>query len=480
MARDGSTNFDDLLPEDTQFSVETTAESLGNDIYDIREEVRITNADNELLGVMDVRVGTLNLEDGNIYYADNTLHKDFAYDISGINISGKQLDLEGYNNISIRAMLPKQGSVAIRWEGALNDFYNQSIMATLTNVDIKSLEPYIENYTAFPIQSGNMTFRSMNVITNGELNGVNQLGTYNFKLGKKDKSMDVDFNLPLKMGVYVLTDKDGHIDLELPVTGNVESPEFSYRKAIYKVVGNLLLKIVASPFSWMSGDKQEAFRNIEFDPLDPTLTAEHYARIDKMAEALKGDDELGVCLKQSINYRKAEQQVANLNLKMAYYNSTQTEEGKRLDMLDFAQINNLTLSDGDVHAFADSMLVSRGIDPAHMSMAVKARTLYGEYAAKQLTSIAGRRNRIVMEYIKFQHPDLREGAITVKEVTAEDIMGSTSRKSRYTVTLVIDGEEMDVNNPDDEEDTAEQSAPDEAIVNDEDNNLADAALEGDE
>lgn len=477
LASDGSTNFDNLLPEDTQFSVETTSESLGNDIYDIREEVRITNADNELLGVMDVRIGKLTLEDGNIYYADNTLHKKFAYDISNINVSGKELNLEGYNDISIRAMLPKQGNVVIRWEGALNDFYNQSIMATLTNVDLKTLEPYMENYTAFPIESGNMTFRSMNVITNGELNGVNQLGTYNFKLGNKDKSMDVDFNLPLKMGVYVLTDKDGHIDLELPVTGNVESPEFSYRKTILKVIGNLLLKIVASPFDWMSGDKQEAFRNINFDPLDPTLTAEHYARIDKMAETLKGDEELSVCLKQSLNYHKAEQEVANLNLKMAYYNSKQTEEGKRLDMLDFAQINNMTLADHDVHAFADSMLVARGIDPAYMSMAAKARTLYGEYAARQLTSIAQRRSRIVTDYIKFQHPDLREGAITVKEVTVEDVVGGNSRKSRFVVTLIIDGEEMEMNSTEDGEEASNEEAPQEAIVEEENNNLANDALE---
>lgn len=472
LSEDGSTNFDTLFPEDTQLSVETTTENLGNDMYDVREEVRITTDDSDILSAMELRIASLKLEDGEVYYADNTLHKAFTYDVSDIDIEGEHLDLEGRNDITIKARVPKQGSVTLHWEGALSDFYNQTIMATLTNVDIESLEPYIEYFTAFPVESGNLTFRSMNVITNGELNGVNQLGTYNFKLGKRDKSMDVDFNLPLRLGVYILTDKDDHIDIELPVTGNVESPEFSYRKAILRVVGNLLLKIVAAPFEWMSGDKQEAFRHINFEALDPSLTSEHYARLDKMAETLKGDEELSVRLTHTLNYDKAAQEVANLNLKIAYYNSTQSEEGKRLDMLDFAKINDMRLSNSDVHAFADSMLVARNIDPQHMSMAAKARELYGEYVDGQLLAIAQYRNRIVGDYLKLQHPDLREGAITIQDVKLEDIVGSTSRRSRYTVSIVIDGEEMAVNSPEDEDDEVVDDG--EIVV--EDNNLAEDTL----
>ena len=222
----------------------------------------------------------------------------------------------------------------------------------------------------------------------------------------------------------------------------------------------------------MSGDKQETFRHINFEALDPSLTSEHYARLDKMAETLKGDDELSVRLTHTLNYDKAAQEVANLNLKIAYYNSTQSEEGKRLDMLDFAKINDMRLSNSDVHAFADSMLVARNIDPQHMSMAAKARELYGEYVDGQLLAIAQYRNRIVDDYLKLQHPDLREGAITIQDVTLEDIVGSTSRRSRYTVSIVIDGEEMAVNSPEDEDDEVADDG--ESVV--EDNNLAEDTL----
>jgi hypothetical protein len=47
-------------------------------------------------------------------------------------------------------------------------------------------------------------------------------------------------------------------------------------------------------------------------------------------------------------------------------------------LLDFSKIESMRLSDGDVLAFADSMLMERGIDPSQMTSHAKARALYGD------------------------------------------------------------------------------------------------------
>lgn len=448
---DGTNNFSYLFPEDTEVSVETTAESLGGEIYDTREEVRVTSSDEDITSEMIITIGDLLLTNGSVYYADNTLHRPFEYNVSNLAIKGQNVDMDGYNSLTVEANVPKQGRATLRWDGSLNDFHNQSIMAILSNVDIQSFGPYVEYFTAFPVKSGNLTFRSQNTITNGNLNGVNQLGTYNFALGKKDKSMDVDFNLPLRAGVYILTDKDDHIDIELPVTGHIDSPEFSYRRAIWKAVGNLLLKVVATPFSWMSGDKQDAFRHINVKILDMGLSAEQYARIDKMAEVLAEDSTLEVHLTHNVNYKRAIQQIADLNLKIGYYNSLQSEDNKRLDMLDFSRINEMKLSNSDVLIFADSMLTMQGIDHSAMTTHAKARALYGDIADQQLRQIMEHRNRAIRDYVSFQHPELRQGAIVIDEIDYEQIK-SKGNKNRYEVTLVIDGEKIAVDSPDDEED----------------------------
>ena len=442
--KDGTTNFDGLFWDDPELSVETTATEVAEDTYDVEERVTITTTEEVApLRNMTLRIAKLDLRGGIVDYSDRTMHEDFVYVLRNIAITSDNFDLMGKNKITLRANLPKQGSALFQWEGSLTDFYNQSLLAMLTNVDIKGLSPYIEHFTAFPVTSGNMTFRSQNVVTNGKLSGVNQLGTYKFALGKKNRTLDAEYDLPLKLGLFVLTDKDDHIDVDFPITGSIDSPEFSYRKIIMKAIGNLLLKVVAAPFEWMAGDKQDAFRHIDIDLLTPGLDSEHYARIDKMAETLREDGNLKVRLTQRVNYDHAVQRLADLNLKIAFYNATEGDESGYLDMLDFARISEMKLSGRDVAAFADSLLLVRGIDPAHMSAHAKAMTLYGSAAETQLGDLMRHRNRIIAEYIKFQHSDVAEELLTINDVVMEDVKNYRG-KDRYTVTLVVDDEEVEI------------------------------------
>ena len=455
MRKDGTTNFDQLFYDEPEVSIETTSEEVGANIYDQRERVTITTSESVApFSGMTLYIAHLNLAGGNLLFADQTMQKEFKYRLQNISIESKNFDIAKRNKLTVRATTNNQGSALVRWEGSLNDFYNQSILASLSNVNMKDFTPYTEHYTAFPITSGNLTFRSQNIITNGEISGINRLGTYDFGVGKKDKSLDPEYKLPLKLGVYVLTDKDKHIDIDLPISGNIDEPEFSLRKVIFKAIGNLLLKVAASPFSWMSSDKQDTFKHINFDLLDPSLTSEQYARLDNMAAALKEDSSLKVRLKQSINYERAEQEIADLNLKMAYYNSTQVEADKRLDMVDFARINEMRLSTKDVVEFADSQLIARGIDPTHMNTHAKAKALYGDVIDRQIVMMSEARCKIIRDYISFQHKDLSAESFIVENMTL-DQMKEYHNKPRFNVTLIIDDEEVNIESEEDEENEKE-------------------------
>lgn len=469
MERDGTTNFDGLFYDEPEVSLETSSQRVGDGIYDQREMVTISTDENSsLMSGMTLRIGQLKLAKGNVFYADRTMKKEFEYRLSNISIESRNFDIAASNKLTIRANMPHQGTALLRWEGSLNDFHNQSLLASLQNVNMEDFTPFCEHYTAFPITSGNLTFRSQNTIINGELSGMNRLGTYDFKVGKKDKSLDPEFKIPLRLGVYVLTDKDDHIDIDLPVTGNIDSPEFSLRKVIFKAIGNLLLKIVASPFSWMSSDKQDTFKAINFDLLDPSINSEQYARLDKMAEALKGDETMKVRLEQRVNYQRARREIAELNLKMAYYNSTQADNDKRLDMLELITIQDMKLSSKDVAEFADSQLIARGIDPQHLSTHAKAEALYGDIVDMQLSRMMEGRNKTIRNYMSFQHKELAPDSFTIESMTKEE-MESYHGKERFGVTLIIDGEEIAVDEKEEEteegktkETTTEETATDKA------------------
>ena len=84
-------------------------------------------------------------------------------------------------------------------------------------------------------------------INKSQLAGDNKLVVERLTLGEKVKSPEA-VDLPLDLAIALLEDSNGVIDLGLPVSGNLDSPEFSYGALIWKAVVNLLTKIVTSPF----------------------------------------------------------------------------------------------------------------------------------------------------------------------------------------------------------------------------------------
>lgn len=71
---------------------------------------------------------------------------------------------------------------------------------------------------------------------------VNQL-----QLGERVESPDA-VSLPLQLAVALLKDRNGVIDIDLPVRGTLDDPKFRLGPIIWKAVVNLLLKIVTSRF----------------------------------------------------------------------------------------------------------------------------------------------------------------------------------------------------------------------------------------
>lgn len=128
--------------------------------------------------------------------------------------------------------------------------------------------------------------------------------------------------------------------MDLPVRGSLDSPEFSYRKIVLKAIGNVLLKVVTAPFSFLSGNK-ENIEYINIDPLQYVFTSEQYASLDKIAQALQDKPEMHIVLTQRVNMRRALPRQAAGALRMAYaehLKSADTTGRQPMSMLEYEKI----------------------------------------------------------------------------------------------------------------------------------------------
>lgn len=396
-----------------------------------------------------LRIADLEIAKGRVTMRDLTMHRPFEYTVSEIRMRSRDFDPSKRNSMTIDARMQKTGSAKLRWEGTLDDMNNQNITLWLTNLDLRDFGPYCEHYTAYPLTKGNLTFRSQNVIRNRYLDGTNHLDMFEPKVDKKRKEIKAEMNIPLKLGLYVLKDKKGHVKMDLPVKGSLDSPEFSYRKIVLKAIGNVLLKVVTAPFSFLSGNK-ENLEYINIDPLQYVFTSEQYASLDKIAQALQDKPEMHIVLTQRVNMRRALPRQAAGALRMAYaehLKSADTTGRQPMSMLEYEKIQQTDIRTPAIMAFADSLLAQLGISPQGLSADAKALALYREKAAGQLARMMAARNKALAEYMQSTH-GATAPAFRVQTLDSLALPNYAGR-DRYTIALEVDGETVEVEADDD-------------------------------
>ncbi len=390
-------------------------------------------------------VADLEIRRSGVTLRDLTLEKPFEYRVGDIRMKSRDFDPDKRNKLTIQARMQKTGTARLVWDGSLSDIGNQNITLLLSNLDLRDFTPYSEHFTAYPVTAGNLSFRSQNVIRNRYLDGTNHLDAFEPKVDKKRKDLKPEMNIPLKLGLYVLKDKKGHVQMDLPVKGSLDSPEFSYRKIVMKAIGNVLLKVVTAPFSFLGGHRDN-LEYIDIDPLQYAFTSEQYASFDKLAQMLQEKPEMKIALTQRIACDRALARQAQNNLRMAYYNSRQprdtTGRQPQLSMLDYEKIQALDFKSEAVNAFTDSLVRAAGQDPARMNAAGKALALFGETATTQLTGIVARRDSALMRYMTTTHA-LPAGAFRIQPADSATLRSYNGR-DRYTIALEVDGETVEI------------------------------------
>ena len=249
-----------------------------------------------------LHVGQLAIKDCNVSYADHTLPDPFLFPLTNLNIEANDLTLAGGNNAKLRAMLPGGGHLMVNWKGNLDDWkQHQDLFLSIKGLDMKQLSPWAVAYTGQPIEDGIFGLTTRLTINNSQLDNQNKLDIFKARVGSRRKDVDPEMKVPLKTALYILRDKDDKILIDLPIKGNVDSPEFNYMKLVWKTLGNLLVKVATSPVRALGNALGMNSSNLDFIAIEPDqrgFTSEQYHLLSDLATIAKSDSLVIITLEQ--------------------------------------------------------------------------------------------------------------------------------------------------------------------------------------
>ena len=357
----------------------------------------------------------------------------FIYEISDIRITSRGFTLTGNNAVHLDALLNKEGRLNVQWQGDVHGLENHDLTLMLSNVKVSDFSPYVQQMFGYPLESGILSFRSQNKIVDGNLEGINKLQLASPAVGDKMKQVVPQYpKIPLKLGFYLLTDKNHNVSIDLPISGNLNDPQFSYRRALLKVFGNLLVKVVTSPFRLFSDD--DDIQYVPFDLLHPDFTAEEYTMLDNVASTLSLQPNLSVIFEQRVNYEETLQRLCNMQLQRDYYLSQHPEiDSTGIDFLTNEAIQSIKLSDKGLCGFAaqfsekEKLSSKRDVEMvAHAVYHAKSRTI--------ISRLMDRRNALLSNYL-LNIKGLSNNQVSVTKMD-DTSLETYNKASRYELHVV--------------------------------------------
>ena len=262
---------------------------------------------------MDLRIGKVALSGSSVTYVDRTLKETFTLPITGITVSANDMSLNTPFEARLKAVVGDGGQLMGNWKGSLADMSNQNFRVMIQNVKLKDFSPFSVHYLAYPITGGLLSFSTKDVIKNNFIDSENKVDIYKCTVGSKMTGMKPEYNIPLKAAVYVLSDRKDKIAIDLPVSGDITSPNFSFKKIIFKTLINFLVKVVASPIDMIikaCGGSEDTFADVPYVLTERSLSSETYARLNSIIEVMRAKPEMILTLQQSVNMAEAREQFA--------------------------------------------------------------------------------------------------------------------------------------------------------------------------
>ncbi len=194
-------------------------------------------------------IDSLLIDSAQLSYRDESLRADpFVYELSNVNITAPNFSLDGVNHITANAQLGQGGRVKFWYDGRTIDRKNIHMVVQADNIDVKDFSPYTVQMFGNEVSNGTMSAYLMYDTKDGQLHGQNHIIVRDPKVEKKRRGVESEMNIPFRTGVYILTDKHDVLDIDLPISGDIDDPKFSYKRILFRTMGKFFVKVISSPF----------------------------------------------------------------------------------------------------------------------------------------------------------------------------------------------------------------------------------------
>jgi hypothetical protein len=273
-----------------------------------KESIEIKEKPSEKKQEFVYSLAKLELQNGEILFRDKTLNEEFEALLHNFNIKSTDITRTSSNVIiNIAAELNQTSQINSELKINPQNMDDMNIDFSLDKFAMKDIEPYLMHYFGYPVEEGLFNFSTSNDLKSTSFISKNKIYIRNFELGKADKK-DAKYRLPIKLAIGILSDKDGIIDLNIPVENKDEQTNIgNVGKLILQTFGNLIVKAATSPVDFLAnlyGVNPNKINKVKIGIFENTLEEDEMEKLDIIAKILEDKPKLNCEFQYNINRNK--------------------------------------------------------------------------------------------------------------------------------------------------------------------------------
>ncbi|MFZ2321836.1 MAG: DUF748 domain-containing protein, partial [Pseudomonas sp.] len=242
---------------------------------------------------LGIAIGGITLKDGSANFADLSLRPDFATAIQQLNGQIGRIDSRQPKpaKVAIQGKVDRYAPATIN--GSLNPFdplASLDMAVSFKQVELTTLTPYSGKFAGYRIRKGRLNIDLHYQIKQGQLTAENKVLLEQLELGEQVDSPDA-VDLPIRLAIALLKDTEGKIDIQLPISGDLNNPQFSVMPIVWQTLRNLVLRAAQAPFKFIgglvSGGDEVNMDRVPFSAGSSELDPQARGTLDTLASALK-------------------------------------------------------------------------------------------------------------------------------------------------------------------------------------------------
>lgn len=237
-----------------------------------------------------IRIAKVTLNNGTVNFSDYFVKPNYTVNVGKLNgrVSGLSSAAGTLADMELRGTYA--GSAPVLISARLNPLAAQSFLdlkGEVKGVDMTGFSPYSGKYAGYLIDKGKLSLNVAYKLENRQLSADNRLFIDQFTFGERVDSPDAT-KLPVNLALALLRNNRGEIDINLPISGSLDDPQFSVGGLVIKVIVNLFVKAVTSPFALIGSlfGGGEELSTLAFAPGRTQFDAAAQKKLETLARAL--------------------------------------------------------------------------------------------------------------------------------------------------------------------------------------------------